>query len=117
VKLIAQAQQEPAVTTPDGAQRRLLSYGGNLMLVQFTFDAGVSSWRHSHPHEQVGYVVAGEIDFVREGQAAVRLTAGGSYYVPPNAQHHIVTYAPTVLVDVFAPLREDFLARVDKDKK
>jgi len=109
VKLIAQAQQEPAVTTPDGAQRRVLSYGGNLMLVQFTFDAGVSSWLHSHPHEQVGYVVAGEIDFVMEGQSPVRLTAGGSYYVPPNVKHHIVTYAPTVLVDVFAPLREDFL--------
>jgi quercetin dioxygenase-like cupin family protein len=109
VKLIAQAQQEPAVTTPDGAQRRVLSYGGNLMLVHFTFAAGVSSWLHSHPHEQVGYVVSGEIDFVREGQAPTRLTAGGSYYVPPNVKHHIVTYAPTMLVDVFAPLREDFL--------
>ena len=101
--------QEPAVMTPDGAQRRVLSYGGNLMVVQFTFGAGTASWLHSHPHEQVGYVVSGEIDFNMEGRAPVRLTAGGSYYVPPDVKHNIVTYAPTVLVDVFTPIRQDFL--------
>ncbi len=109
MKLYANSQQEPAVTTPDGAQRRILSYGGNLMVVEFTFDAGVSSWLHSHPHEQVGYVVSGEIDFVMEGQRTTRLSAGGSYYVPPNVKHHIITYAPTVLLDCFTPIREDFL--------
>ncbi len=109
MKLIAQAENEPAIATPDGAQRRILSYGGRLMLVQFTFDAGVTSWHHSHSHEQLGYVVSGEIDFVMDGQETARLTAGGSYYVPPNVPHHIVTYTPTVLIDAFTPVREDFL--------
>ena len=109
MKLIADAQQELVVTTPDGAQRRVLSYGDGLMLVQFEFGAGASSWLHSHPHEQVGYVVSGEIDFNMEGHETVRLKAGGSYYVPPNVKHNIVTYAPTVLLDCFAPIREDFL--------
>lgn len=109
MKLIATASHEMAVTTPDGAQRRVLSYGGNLMLVQFTFEAGVASWEHSHPHEQVGYVVDGEIDFLMEGYAAVRLGPGGSYYVPANRKHYIVTHAPTVLLDAFTPVRNDFL--------
>jgi quercetin dioxygenase-like cupin family protein len=109
MKLTTHAHQEPAITTPDGAQRRVLSYGGNLMVVQFTFDAGVSSWLHSHPHEQVGYVVSGEIDFVMEGHEPMRLSAGGSYYVPANVRHNIVTYAATILVDVFTPIRQDFL--------
>ena len=109
MKLIAQAETEPVVTTPDGAQRRILSYGGKMMLVQFTFAANVASWHHSHPHEQLGYVVSGEIDFVMDGQETVRLTAGGGYYVPPSVPHHIVTYAPTVLIDAFTPVREDFL--------
>ncbi len=95
--------------TPDGAERRVLSYGGNLMLVEFKFGQGVSSWEHSHPHEQVGYVASGEIDFMMEGQSPVRLAAGGSYYVPPNVKHYIKTYAPTVLIDGFTPLRDDFL--------
>ncbi len=109
MKLVADANQEPAVTTPDGAQRRILSYGGELMLVQFTFEAGISSWLHSHPHEQVGYIVSGEIDFVMEGEQPVRLRAGGSYYVPPNVRHNVVTYAPTVMIDCFTPIRDEFL--------
>jgi quercetin dioxygenase-like cupin family protein len=109
VKLTTHAEQEPAVITPDGARRRVLSYGGKIMLVEFSFDAGVSSWLHSHPHEQVGYVVSGEIDFNMEGHAPVRLQAGGSYYVPPDVKHNITTFAPTVLIDVFTPIRDDFL--------
>ncbi len=109
MKLIATAEGEPAVTTADGAQRRVLCHGGALMLVQFTFDAGITSWAHSHPHEQSGYVVSGEIDFLMDGYAPVRLRAGGSYYVPSNVRHHVVTYAPSVLLDAFTPIREDFL--------
>ncbi len=109
MKIIADANQEVPVTTPDGAQRRILSYGGQLMLVQFTFAAGVSSFLHSHPHEQIGYVASGEIDVIMDGYETKRLKAGGSYYVPSNLKHHIITYAPTVLIDCFTPLREDFL--------
>ena len=109
MKAMAHARQEPFVVTPDGAQRRVLSYGGHLMLVEFTFDAGATSWLHNHPHEQVGYVVSGEIDFNMEGHEPVRLKAGGSYYVPPNVNHNITTYAPTVLIDAFTPIRQDFI--------
>ncbi len=109
MKLIADAAHEPAVTTPDGAERRVLSYGDNLMLVEFTFKAGVASWEHSHPHEQVGYVVEGEIDFSMAGYAPVRLRRGGSYYVPANVKHYVVTYAPTILLDAFTPMRRDFV--------
>jgi quercetin dioxygenase-like cupin family protein len=109
MNILADASQEPFITTPEGAQRRILSYGGGMMLVQFTFEPGVSAPIHSHPHEQVGYVVSGEIDLIMEGYARTRLTAGGSYYVAPNVRHGIVTRAPTVLIDCFTPLREDFL--------
>jgi quercetin dioxygenase-like cupin family protein len=110
MKRIANAATEPAVITPDGAQRRILSYGGTLMAVQFTFDAGVASLWHNHPHEQIGYVVSGEIDFIMDGHEPVRLTSGCSYYVPEGVKHNIVTHAASVLLDCFTPLREDFLA-------
>ncbi len=109
MKLIAEASQVTPIKMPDGSLRQVLSYGDGLMLVQFTFDAGVASWSHNHPHEQVGYVVSGEIDFVMEGRETVRLRAGGSYYVPPNVMHNIVTYAPTILIDAFTPIRQDFI--------
>ena len=109
MKIVADAAREPAFMTPEGAERRLLSYGGGMMLVQFTFDAGVTAPIHSHPHEQVGYVVSGELDLLMEGQETTRLTAGCSYYVAPNVRHGIITHAPTVLIDCFTPIREDFL--------
>jgi len=113
MKIVTHASQEPVVVAPDGTERRILSYGGKLMLVQFRFAAGITSARHSHPHEQIGYIVSGEIDFVIEmpdGLQTTRLTAGGSYYIPANVRHNIVTYAPTILVDCFTPIREDFLS-------
>jgi quercetin dioxygenase-like cupin family protein len=110
MKIIAQASQEDVVKTPEGGERRILSYGGAMMLAQFSFGAGVQTAIHSHPHEQIGYVVSGAIDLIMDGQAPVHLTAGSSYYVAPNVRHGIVTHEPTVLIDCFTPIREDFLA-------
>ena len=109
MKIIAQASQEDAVVTPEGGERRILSYGGGMMLVQFSFGAGVQAAIHSHPHEQVGYVVSGAIDLIMEGHPTTRLAAGASYYVAPNVRHGIITHEPTVLIDCFTPIREDFL--------
>jgi quercetin dioxygenase-like cupin family protein len=109
MKIFAQASEEPVVITPEGGERRVLSYGGGIMLVQFTFLAGVTAAMHSHPHEQIGYVVSGAIDLIMDGQLQEHLTSGSSYYVAPNVRHGIVTHAPSVLLDFFAPIREDFL--------
>jgi quercetin dioxygenase-like cupin family protein len=106
---IVHLHEAPAAATPEGGERRVLSHGGGMMLVQFSFAAGVTTAMHQHPHEQIGYVVSGEIDLIMEGHETVRLSAGGSYYVAPNVQHYVVTHAPTVLVDCFSPRREDFL--------
>ncbi len=111
MKIIANASEEAATITPEGAERRVLSYGGGMMLVQFSFPANVEAPVHSHPHEQVGYVVSGEIDLIMEGQMTRRLAAGASYYVAPNVRHGVVTLAPTVLLDCFTPIREDFLSQ------
>ena len=109
MKLIASASETSPTITPDGAERRVLSYSDRIMLVQFDFKAGVQSWEHSHPHEQVGYVVSGEIDVFMEGHEPVHLQAGGSYYAPSNVKHYIKTYQASVLIDCFTPCREDFL--------
>ncbi len=109
MNVIAEAAQAPLIMTPEGAERRVLSYGGNMMLVQFTFSAGVTAPLHSHPHEQIGYVVSGSLDLLMDGHPTRVLTAGASYYVAPNVRHGIVTHEPTVLLDCFTPIREDFL--------
>ena len=109
MKAIACASREQPFITPEGAERRVLSHGGRLMAVQFTFPAGVTSTAHSHPHEQLSYVVSGEIDYCLEGSEPVRLGPGCSCYVPSGVRHYIVTHTPAVLLDCFSPIREDFL--------
>ena len=110
VKQSTHVDKESVFRTPDGMQRRVLAYGGKLMMIHVAFDAGVTTAAHSHPHEQIGYVVSGTIDFVIEGQGALHMTAGGSYYVAPNVKHNVVTHTPAVLVEIFSPIREDFLS-------
>lgn len=110
MKIVASSSTTPAVATPEGAERRVLSHGGTMMVVEFRFPAGVVAPVHHHPHEQVGYVVSGELDLLMEGRADERLGPGSTYYVPPDVPHGVVVHTPTVLVDVFTPPREDFLA-------
>lgn len=109
MQIIARSSDVEPVTTPEGAQRRLLSHGGTMMVVEFTFTAGTVAPVHHHPHEQVGYVVSGDLTLLMEGKDDEHLTSGASYYVPPNVPHGVIIHADTVLVDVFTPQREDFL--------
>ncbi|NJO81586.1 MAG: cupin domain-containing protein [Blastochloris sp.] len=112
MKQIAHSAAEPAVVTPEGAERRILSYGGQMLAVEFRFPAGVHAPVHSHPHEQIGYLVSGELDLLLEQNGELTTTslqAGSSYYVPPNARHGVVTRMPCVLLDCFTPIREDLL--------
>jgi quercetin dioxygenase-like cupin family protein len=109
MKLIADANQEPAATIAPGLQRQVLAYGGALMMARFSFAAGAAAEWHSHLHEQVSYVVSGEVDFFTEGAEPVRLKAGASFYIPSNLKHRVVAIDPSVLVDIFSPQREEFL--------
>lgn len=110
MKIIADANAETPAITPEGAERRVLSYGDGLMAVQFTFPGPMSAPVHSHPHTQIGYVVSGSLDLIMEGKDTVRLGAGCSYYVPSGVRHGVNVLEPTVVIDAFTPVREDFLA-------
>lgn len=110
MRYLADARAQEAEVTSEGAQRRVLSHGGGLMAVEFTFEAGTKAALHSHPHEQVGYVVSGALELHMEGMETTYLGAGCSYYVPPDATHGVRILEHTVLLDCFTPVREDLLA-------
>ncbi len=93
-----------------GISRKILASGGRLMAVEVAFSAGVSSAPHAHPHEQVSYIVSGRFEWQLGDERRV-LAAGDSAYVPPNVTHGVRALEPSVLLDVFTPQREDFLAK------
>jgi len=67
---------------------------------------------HSHPHEQIAYVVQGEVLFICAGLAPTKLVAGDLYAIPPNIPHAIQLFSKTArLLDCFTPVREDMLEK------
>jgi quercetin dioxygenase-like cupin family protein len=90
-----------------GLTRRTLADGPELMLCEFTFESGVQIPTHTHPHEQLGYVVRGEVRMTIDGKDST-LTAGDSYYIPGDLPHSAFTLAPSTIVDCFTPPREDY---------
>lgn len=91
---------------------RYLAHLSNLMMVVIDFEDGPSSQPdppHSHPHEQISYVVSGEIHVVL-GNETTRLGPGDIFTVPPNLPHSIQLLTSTArLVDTFTPVRREFL--------
>jgi quercetin dioxygenase-like cupin family protein len=101
----------PATSIRDGAERRV-GHTGNLMIAIVDFYDGPQDRPdppHSHPHEQVSYVAAGEILFLMDDQQT-RLGPGDVFLVPSGKPHSIQQLTEHVrLVDCFTPVREDFL--------
>lgn len=105
------AQQQARESIGD-RRERYLGHTDNLMMVIIDFNDGPTSEPdppHSHPHEQMSYVVAGEL-IVHIGDDKERLGPGDIFMVPPDVPHTVQLLSEQVrLVDCFTPLREDFL--------
>jgi quercetin dioxygenase-like cupin family protein len=96
----------------DGVRARAL-FGDATMLNLVELDPGAIVPQHSHPHEQMGIVISGEIVMVFEGEERP-CHAMAAMHIPPNVMHG--AYAGpegAVVLDVFAPIREDFRALAD----
>ena len=92
-----------------GLSRHILGYDDSILMARVVFEVGAVGERHAHFHSQVAYVVSGEFDVWIDG-VETRLGPGDSFYVAPNLEHGAVCRKAGVLIDVFSPVREDFLA-------
>ncbi len=92
----------------EGVTRKILSHAANIMSVELHFDKGAVGAPHSHPHEQIGYIISGKLEYIEEGVSTI-LETGDTYYVAPNVVHGVVALEETMLLDIFTPEREDFL--------
>ncbi|MBI3884255.1 MAG: cupin domain-containing protein [Opitutae bacterium] len=62
---------------------------------------------HQHPHEQFTYVVSGRFQFTVGGETTV-LEPGMAAIIPANVPHGGRTLTACKVVDVFAPVREEY---------
>ncbi len=90
-----------------GLMRRVVVSDENMMLVEFTFQQGVEIPSHSHPHRQMGYLVAGRMRMTI-GNDVADCGPGDSWHAPPNIPHAGAALEQSVVVEVFHPPREDY---------
>ena len=95
------------VTAP-GMKRKIMAWDDRLMLVRVAFEKGGIGTLHAHPHTQITHVESGAFEVEISGEKKV-LKAGDVFYVPPHAVHGAVCLEDGVLIDVFSPMREDFM--------
>ncbi|AHG18767.1 cupin [Chania multitudinisentens RB-25] len=93
----------------NGVTRRILAHGGAMMAVEVNFEKDAIGPLHSHPHEQLTYVLSGRFSFTIDG-VTKEVAAGDTLYKKPNVIHGCVCLEAGTLLDTFTPQREDFLS-------
>jgi len=91
-----------------GVKRKIMAYDTNLMVVKVQFDTGSIGTMHQHSHSQISHIESGRFEIEINGYKKM-LEAGDAFYVPPNTVHGAVCLEAGTLIDVFSPMREDFI--------
>jgi quercetin dioxygenase-like cupin family protein len=98
----------PAEQPAEGIERRMI-WGERLMMCRLVLQPHVVTAVHSHPHEQMTIVARGRVRFIVDGHDRTA-SAGDVLLFPANIPHGATMLDEEVeLIDIFSPLREDFL--------
>jgi quercetin dioxygenase-like cupin family protein len=91
-----------------GVTRNMLTEGGHAMAVRLECRAGSTVPLHSHPHEQIGFLLSGRAS-LRIGDEVRELLPGDSYAIPSDVEHAVPSVAEdSVFVDIFSPPRDEY---------
>ena len=105
--MILKSSDAKPVNMLPGLTRKTLAQSQTMMICEFKFDAQVTIPIHTHPHDQVGYLVEGHVEMTIDGEK-YDLVKGDSYSAPSNVPHGVLTLEPSIIVDTFSPPREDY---------
>jgi len=98
----------PAKQLLEGIKLKAVS-GDKTMMTIFEFDVNALIPSHKHPHEQITYIIEGELEFTVEGKTRI-LRKGDGVVISSNHEHSAkVLNAPAKAVDAWYPRREDYL--------
>ena len=108
--LVTDWSKIPIEKTAEGIERQMV-VGKHMMMCRFRFAPFVVTNEHSHPHEQMTLVVQGKVKFIISGEERI-LSAGDVLHFPPHNRHGATMLdEEVILIDIFSPIREDFLKK------
>jgi quercetin dioxygenase-like cupin family protein len=79
-------------------------------LAYWDIEEGNTLPKHAHPHEQVVNLIEGRFEITVDGESVV-LEAGSVVIIPPNAMHSGKALVPSKIIDVFYPVRTDYMQK------
>ena len=83
-------------------------WGDQMLLSLVEVDANALVPLHTHPHEQGGIIVEGELEMGVDGEVKL-LKPGDMYIIPGNVEHYAKAHdVKAVALDIFSPVREEF---------
>ena len=95
-------------TVGEGVRRKIMAYDEKLMLVRVEFSKDSIGSLHQHHHSQITHVESGAFEVSIDGEKKI-LRGGDAFIIPTNLIHGCVCLEEGVLIDVFSPMREDFV--------
>ena len=90
------------------------THGNQMTFGLVELKAGSSVPLHAHPHEQITYIIEGQLDMIIDGEPC-SLTNGMYHVISSNAPHSAIAKTDCKLIDVFSPLRKDYQSSVAVD--
>ncbi len=109
IKPNLQARDEvAAIDMFEGVARRTLNAGERTSIHEIQIGAGCVVPMHTHPHEQIGYLVSGRVRFELGGEVK-ELSAGDSWIIPSEIPHEVTALEDSVALDIFSPAREEYI--------
>jgi quercetin dioxygenase-like cupin family protein len=106
--LYVENEQVPFENIDSGISRKVMAFDDQLMMAKVFFESGSVGVLHQHIHSQISHIESGLFE-VQIGEIKKVLKAGDAFYIPPNSLHGVVCLEKGVLIDVFSPMREDFV--------
>jgi quercetin dioxygenase-like cupin family protein len=101
----------PLETMSDVISRKVIS-GEKAMVAQVFLKKDAVVPEHHHESEQITYIVEGALKFELEGKEVI-VRAGEVLHIPSNVPHRAVALEDTLDIDIFSPIRTDWLTRND----
>ena len=98
-----------------GVHLKTLVHGDQTLLTEVRLEKGAVIPPHSHPHEQTGYLVSGHMDFLVDGEHHIA-KPGDSWNIAGSVEHGATAIEASVVVEVFSPVREDYLPYFTPDE-
>ncbi|QLG29942.1 cupin domain-containing protein (plasmid) [Halorarum halophilum] len=99
--------EQETIEPEEGVRVTQLVAGENMNAQHFRFDPGATAMEHSHPHEQIVYILEGTFTVILDGEP-FEFEAGDSYVIPGDVPHASEnnTDEPVSGIDVFSPARD-----------